>query len=181
MTTHAALSRRAWWRWIDLRSLRLMSDRMRRMIDTLGGTDVCCKARCGTQGRSIIYYRDLGWPVYYREFRCSIPTGERLAGFISPSCLRMRLTPTATSTSSADDELLHLMRIVQYNPDKGVYEAFPKQGYYNYAPRIRVRLATVSLANTGNSIQRNYYAVLVYYRSFRPAPTNSSAMRWLVR
>ena len=86
------------------------------------------------------------------------------------------------------DELFASIRgsRVQYNPDKGVYEGeafFLKQGYYNYAyiSTIRVRLATVSLANTGNfNTTENYYTVLVYYRSFGAAPTNS-AMRWLIR
>lgn len=165
------------WRWIDLRSLRLMSDRMRRMIDTLGGTDVYVKPDAERKGQIYVYYRDLDglftlensdgnnpyWQSDYARVHFTFvpPNGEAYAG------RDLYLFGELTNYSPDADSRM------QYNPDKGVYEGslFLKQGYYNYAYiSLDPRSAgdRFSLANTeGNfNTTENYYTVLVYYRSF---------------
>jgi hypothetical protein len=165
------------WRWIDLRSLRLMSDRMARMFDTLDRTDVYVKPDAERKGQIYVYYRDLNgiytvenadgnnpeWQSDYAyvHFTFVPPSADAYAG--------RELYLFGELTNYSLDESAKM----EFNADRGVYEGtlFLKQGYYNYSYVSidrREKGSRFSIANTeGNfNITENNYTVLVYYRAF---------------
>ena len=167
------------WRWIDLRSLRLMSDRMKRLVpDSNNQVYVYVKPDGERKSQSYIYYRDLDgiytiensdnanpyWQGDYAHVTFTfIPEGNRAYEGKSVY-LFGELTDYSQDSSSKMD----------FDSEKGVYQKtlFLKQGYYNYS---YVTLADnrkdgekYLFENTeGNySGTENSYTVLVYFRPF---------------
>jgi len=167
------------WRWIDLRSLRLMSDRMAKIIDTnKTRTDIYVKADGDRSQQVYIYYRDLNgiytientdgtnpfWQSDYAWVHFTyIPPGNRAYEGRSVYVFG-ELTSFAT-----DDE----SKMV-FNEQTGVYEKsiYLKQGYYNYSYVTMTDKKqsgfTPSLENTEGNYwgTENSYMVLVYFRPF---------------
>jgi hypothetical protein len=166
------------WRWVDLRSLRLMSDRMQKIVDTAKKVEVYVKPDVERRGQIYVYYRDLDgiytiensdgdnpyWQSDYAHvhFTYVPPNNQAYPG--KDIYLFGELTNyTADNTS----------RMV-FNPEKGVYEGtlFLKQGYYNYMyvstdPREKTTNRFSFASTEGNfDITENNYTVLVYYKSF---------------
>lgn len=166
------------WRWIDLRSLRLMSDRMQRLDKNARSTDVYVKPDADRGKQVYVYYRDLDgiftietndgvnpyWQADYANVHFSFfPPGNK--PFEGKSVyLFGELTNYAMDDSS---------RMV-FNEDRGAYEKtlLLKQGYYNYS---YVTLTdkkepgkTFSYENTEGNYwgTENAYMILVYYRPF---------------
>jgi len=167
------------WRWIDLRSLRLMSDRMKDLIDTSKTrTEVVVKPDTERKGQIYMFYRDLNgiytvenadgynpwWQSDYAYVRFTyIPPGGR-AYPGKDVYLFGELTNYLPDSSSRMD----------FNTEKGVYEKtlYLKQGYYNYS-----YITLDAGGNPGNRFSfdntegnftntENVYTVLVYYRPF---------------
>ncbi len=167
------------WRWIDLRSLQLMSDRMERLVDTNDArTEVYVKPDRERRNEIYVYYRDLNgiytienrdgnnpyWQSDYAyvHFTYIPPGGRQLAG--KDIYLFGELTNYLPNDSS---------RMV-FNAEKAVYEKtlWLKQGYYNYSyitldagkqagNRFAFDNTEGNFTNTENS-----YTVLVYFRPF---------------
>ena len=166
------------WRWIDLRSLRLLSDRMDRIVDTARRTDVYVKTEGQRSHQVYFYYRDQNgrfvientdgnnpqWQSDYAyvHFAFAPPGGQAFAG--KDMYVYGELTNYRTDDKSR----------MTFNPDTRQYEStlFLKQGYYNYSyVTVDARNPVVnrfSLMNTeGNfNTTENVYTVLVYYRGF---------------
>lgn len=166
------------WRWIDLRSLRLMSDRMLRIVDTSKQVDVYVKPDGERQQQVYIYYQDLDgiytienmdnsnayWESDYAQVHFTfVPPGGRAYGGKS-----VYLFGELTNYSPDDDS-----RMI-FNDEKGAYEKtlFLKQGYYNYSYITMTDKQhagnTVSFENTEGNYwgTENSYMVLVYFRPF---------------
>ncbi len=167
------------WRWIDLRSLRLMSDRMQRIVDTSKlRTDIYVKPDVERRQQVYIFYRDIDgiytventdgtnpyWQSDYAWVHFTfIPPGNR--AFEGKSVYVFgELTNYDTDESSK----------MIFNEQTGVYEKtlYLKQGYYNYS---YVTLTdnknagyNVSFENTEGNYwgTENGYMVLVYFRPF---------------
>jgi hypothetical protein len=165
------------WRWIDLRSLRLMSDRMQRLEKSGNVTEVFVKPDGERQQQPYIYYRDLDgiftiettdnvnpyWQGDYAKVHFSyFPPGNR------PYEGKSVYLYGAFTNYGANDSAKMI-----FNVDRGAYERtiFLKQGYYNYS------YITVPDKRTGENISfdntegnywgtENAYMVLVYYRAF---------------
>ena len=167
------------WRWIDLRSLRLMSDRMERLVDTNDArTEVYVKQDRERKSMIYVYYRDLNgiytienrdgnnpyWQsdYAYTHFSFMPPGGRPFAG--KDVYLLGELTNYLPNDVSR----------MEFNEQEGVYEKtlYLKQGYYNYsyitldagkAPGNRFSFENTegNFTNTENS-----YTVLVYFRPF---------------
>ncbi|MET0637550.1 MAG: DUF5103 domain-containing protein [Chitinophagaceae bacterium] len=166
------------WRWIDLRSLRLLSDRMDRIVDTAGRTDVYIKTESPRSQQVYFYYRDQNgryviensdgnnpqWQSDYAyvHFTFVPPGGQAFGG--KDVYVFGELTNYKTDDQS---------RMI-YNNEKGWYEStlLLKQGYYNYSYVVTDSRNPVinrySLIGTeGNfTSTENVYTVLVYYRGF---------------
>ncbi len=164
------------WRWIDLRSYRLMSDRM-KSIDTKGDTThVIVKPDVSRNGVPYVYYRDINgsytvealeninpfWQGEYGlvHFTYVPPDGRQIAG--NEVHLFGELTDFGTGGKG----------VMTYNNEQQVYEKtmYLKQGYYNYTyavlPREKGGVPDFGATEGNNWITENSYTVLVYYRPF---------------
>ena len=168
------------WRWIDLRSLRLMSERMVKLVDsdTSSRVDVYVKPDGDRRQQIYVYYRDINGiytvenrdnsnPFWQSDYAWThftfIPPGNR--PFEGRSMYIFgELTNYSQDESSRMD----------FNAEKGVYEKvlFLKQGYYNYSyvtlPDKKQTGTAISLDNTEGNYwgTENGYMVMVYFRPF---------------
>ena len=168
------------WRWIDLRSLRLMSDRMTKLVDsdTSSRVDVYIKPDGDLRQQIYVYYRDINGiytienrdnsnPFWQSDYAWThftfIPPGNRPYEGKSMYVFG-ELTNYAQDESSRMD----------FNEEKGQYEKmlYLKQGYYNYSyvtkPDKKQPGNTLLLENTEGNYwgTENGYMVMVYFRPF---------------
>jgi hypothetical protein len=164
------------FRWIDLRSLRLKSDRMLDINNKGDTTEVYVKPDPNRSEQVYVYYRDLNgsytietmesvnpfWQGDYALVHFSyFPPGNRpLAG--TDVYIFGEFTNYSTDSNSR----------MAFNTDRGAYEKtfLMKQGYYNYAYVTQAQGANgfPDFSQTeGNYFgTENSYTVLVYYRPF---------------
>jgi hypothetical protein len=168
------------WRWLDLRSLRLLSDRMLRIVDTNKiRTDVYVKP--DAERREQVY-------VFYRDFN-GIYTVENIDGtnpYWQSDYAWVHFTYVPPGNRAYEGKSVYLFgELTNYYPTEeskmifnettGVYEKelYLKQGYYNYSyvtmtDKKNIPFPQVSLENTEGNYwgTENNYMVLVYYRPF---------------
>ena len=164
------------FRWLDLRSLRLLSDRMLEMDTHSDTTTVLVKPDPNRSAQTYVYYHDLNgsytietlesinpfWQGDYARVRFSyFPPGNRaLEG--SDLYLFGEFTNYGTDTSAKMD----------FNRERGAYEKtlFLKQGYYSYlyATQPYGSRAFPDFSQTEGNYYgtENSYTILVYYRPF---------------
>lgn len=162
------------WRWLDLRSLRLLSDRIDRAVDKKTSVDIYMKPDIDRSGQRYVYYRDLNglyqvttyetinpyWQGDYATVHFSFATPDRQPYKDKDLYLLGQLN---------DYQYLEANRMV-FNEEKGLYEGsqYLKQGYYDYI----YQLADRNNPDERSALEGNYweteniYTVLVYYRSF---------------
>ncbi len=162
------------WRWLDLRSLRLQSDRVDSGTYGKKSTELYLKTDVDRASQRYAYFRDLNG-MYSSE------TYETINPYWQADYARIHFRfapPEGTAYANKDvylagqltDYALNNKTKMVFNEDKGVYEctAFLKQGYYNY---------TYIAVDKNNPSQRrdlegdyweteNSYTILMYYRSF---------------
>lgn len=166
------------WRWIDLRSLRLKSDRMQRIVDndSTSRIDVYVTPDADRRQQVYIYYSDINglytvenrdnsnpyWQSDYAWVHFTyIPPGNRqLEG--KSIYLFGELTNYEQNENSK----------MEFNPERGVYEKelYLKQGYYNYSyvTLTDKKNVVASVENTEGNYwgTENSYMILVYFRPF---------------
>ena len=162
------------WRWLDLRSLRLLSERVDHADNKKNTVDIFVKPDIDRNAQRYVYYPDLNG-----QYLCT--TYETINPYWQGDYATVHFTfVTPSQTAYADKELYLTGQLTDYqlnnsskmifNTDKGIYEGtqFLKQGYYNYGytlvdkndPSIRTDLE-------GNYWEtENTYTILVYYKSF---------------
>jgi hypothetical protein len=168
------------WRWIDLRSLRLRSDRVQKIedADNSSRVDVYVTPDVERRQQLYVYYRDINgiytvenrdnpnalWQSDYAWVHFTfVPPGNRAYEGKS-----VYLFGELTNYEQNDSSKL------VFNEEKGVYERtlYLKQGYYNYS---YVTLTDKKDANIQPSLENtegnfwgteNGYMVLVYFRPF---------------
>lgn len=168
------------WRWIDLRSLRLRSDRMAKIEDNDNSTrtDVYV-AVDGDRTRQIyVYYRDNNglFTIENRDNPNAFWQGDYAwvhFTFVPPGN-----QPFAGKNVYLYGELVNYEQNenakMEFNTEKGVYEKvlFLKQGYYNYSyvtlTDRKDEGIVPSLENTEGNYwgTENSYLVMVYFRPF---------------
>lgn len=163
------------WRWLDLRSLRLQSDRVETAKYSNQGTEVFVKPDADRSGLQFNFYRDANGRYYLQpsenidprwqsdyatvHFRFVPPGNQPLGGrelYLIGALNNYDLDPAAQ---------------MRFNEQQGVYETslFLKQGYYDYAYvtiDTQDPKRTPSFGNTEGNIweTENEYMILVYYR-----------------
>lgn len=165
------------WRWIDLRSLRLMSDRMQRIDKKSNSTDVYVKPDGERNQQVYIYYRDLNG-LY------TIETSENINPFWQGDYANVHFSFFPPGNHPYDGRNVYLYgQITNYIPDessrmvfneaRGAYEKtlFLKQGFYNYSYVTMPDKSTdqvISVESTEGNYwgTENAYMILVYYRPF---------------
>ena len=166
------------WRWIDLRSFRLLSDRMEQIKDTGTIKDIYIKPDVERQTNVYVYYRDLNG-MY------TIENSERNNPYWQSDYANVHFTFVPPGNRAYNGKSIYLFgELTNYTPDEsskmefneeaGVYEKtmFLKQGFYNYAyisvPEGKQPADSFSFENTEGNYwgTENEYTVLVYFRPF---------------
>ncbi|HNC39159.1 MAG TPA: DUF5103 domain-containing protein [Chitinophagaceae bacterium] len=167
------------WRWVNLRSFRLRSDRVQQIVDTSKTrTDIYVKPDAERYNQVYIYMPDINglytlqnddgtnpyWQSDYAWVHFSfIPPGNR--AFEGRS---IYLFGELTNYDlNVDSKML-------FNEDKGVYEKsiFLKQGYYNYSYVTLTDKKEAGVSPSFENTEGNYwgadnaYMIMVYYRPF---------------
>lgn len=166
------------WRWIDLRSLRLMSERMQRITDSNNIPHVFVTPDAERKQQVYVFYRDLDG-IYTIENR----DGNNPYWQSDYAWVHFTYVPPGGQPYPGRDvylfgELTNYLpndySRLDFNREKGVYEKklFLKQGYYNYSyitldagKRITNRFAFDNTEGNFTNTENNY-TVLVYFRPF---------------
>ena len=163
------------FRWLDLRSLRLLSDRMQRLDNKGDSVHVYVKPESSRNGQSYIYFRDLngGYTIEtyesinpfwqgdyaYTHFKYFPPNNRPIPG--TDLYIFGEITNYATDTTG----LMH------FNEESGAYEKtlLLKQGYYNYlyaTKPMRGGQPDFSQTEGNHWSTENNYTIFIYYRPF---------------
>jgi len=165
------------WRWIDLRSLRLMTDRMQRLDKNKLVTDVFVKPDGERLQQPYLYYRDLNGLFTIENADNVNPYWQGDYAYVHFSYFPPANRPYEGKNIYIYGELtgygISDSTKMSFNADRGAYEKtlFLKQGYYNYS---YVTITdnrngeNFSIANTEGNYwaTENNYMVLVYYHAF---------------
>ncbi|HYE53519.1 MAG TPA: type IX secretion system plug protein domain-containing protein, partial [Chitinophagaceae bacterium] len=163
------------WRWLDLRSFRLQSDRVMNAKYTNTSTEIFVKPDQSRKSYQFSFYRDING--FY-----SIEPSESVNPYWQADYATVRFTYIPPNNIPYPDKDVYLFGMftnygmddsakMRFNADKGVYETslFLKQGYYDFS--------YVTLDRKGSNRQfsfdetegnywesENEYTILVYYR-----------------
>lgn len=165
------------WRWIDLRSLKLMSERMTRIDKQPTRTDVYVKPDGERQQQIYLYYRDING-LYTIENSDNInPFWQSDYAFVHFSFFPPGNKPYSERDVYLFGELTNYLADenskMDFNEEKGAYEKtlLLKQGFYNYS-YVTVSSKKINEACSFENTEGNYwgtenqYTILVYYRAF---------------
>lgn len=162
------------WRWLDLRSFRLQSDRIDHADYKKTSTDMYVKTDVDRTGQRYLYF-----PDYDGMF--NIVTYESINPFWQGDYATVHFSFAAPNNQPYSGRDLYLAGgftgykltdqwKMNFNRETGRYEtsAFMKQGYYNYT------YISVSQSNPSDRLElegnywetENSYSILVYYKSF---------------
>ena len=164
------------FRWIDLRSLRLMSDRMVDISDRQDTTHVIVKPDGSRNGQTYIYYRDINGSYTLETLESVNPYWQGDYGYV-----HFTYFPPGNRAIEGQDvylfgEFTQFARDTSgkmyFNEERGAYEKsiFLKQGFYNYSyvtmPQKARGYPDFSATEGNYWGTENSYVVLVYYRPF---------------
>lgn len=163
------------WRWIDLRSFRLQSDRVESAKYSTSNTEIFVRPDADRSQQKFNFFRDMNglfriepsesinpyWQADYATVRFTfVPPGNTMM----PN-RDIFLFGKLNNYNLADSAKMH------FNVEKGVYERtlFLKQGYYDYSyvtiERGDPKRTTSFEFTEGNYWEtENEYTILVYYR-----------------
>ncbi len=162
------------WRWLDLRSFRLLSDRADSSSSNNKTTDIFLKTDVNRSGQRYVYFPDYNgmynivtyesinplWQGDYATVHFKFDTENS----IEYNYKDVYLAGQFTGYQLTDDWKL------KFNPSTGLHEcrAFLKQGYYNYTyVSVDQKNPEQQFPLEGNYWEtENSYTVLVYYKSF---------------
>ena len=168
------------WRWIDLRSLRLMSERMDKLFDsdTSDRVDVYVKPDGERRQQLYVYYRDING-IYTIENR------DNANPYWQSDYAWTHFTFMPPGNKAYEGKSVYVFgELTNYNQDdaskmifndeKGVYEKalYLKQGYYNYSYVTLTDKKQAGIQASLENTEGNYwgtengYMVLVYFRPF---------------
>jgi hypothetical protein len=162
------------WRWLDLRSLRLLSDRIDSSSDKKNSVDIYMKPDIDRSAQRYVYYKDLNGLYQATTYETINPYWQADYATVHFSFV----TPSMTAYPGKDLYLIGQLTDYQltdankmiFNQEKGIYEGsqYLKQGYYDYG----YLLVDKNDPAQRNELEGNYwetenvYTVLVYYKSF---------------
>lgn len=164
------------FRWIDLRSLRLKSDRMQELNNRGDTVKVDVKPDPNRNGQAYVYYRDLNGVYTIETLESNNPFWQGDYSLVNFSYFPPGNRPFPNKDVYLFGEFTNYGadttgRMV-FNPDRGAYERtlFLKQGFYNYLyatqPAGRAAFPDFSDIEGNYYGTENSYTVLVYFRPF---------------
>jgi len=163
------------WRWIDLRSFRLQSDRVANAIYGKTTTDIFVRPDIDRSQQRFNFYRDANGRYGLQPSENINPLWQSDYATVHFSYVPPNNQPYADKDlflfGQLTDYNLNDDAKMIYNADKGVYEASPflKQGYYDYMyvtidRKVPRRMASFELTEGNLWESENSYMILVYYR-----------------
>lgn len=163
------------WRWLDLRSFRLQSDRVERADYSKSGTIIYVKPDMDRSAQRFSFFRD-------HNGRFTIENTEGLNPYWQGDYARVKFSfvpPGNTAFRGRDVYLTGALTNyylgedarMRFDADKGVYETemMLKQGYYDYA-YVTIDQQSGNRRPVFDYTEGNYweaendYTILVYYR-----------------
>lgn len=162
------------WRWVDLRTIRLRTDRVKQIIDSDSSDRVDIFVNPdGEKGQQpYLYYRDLDG-LFYIESK-DAPNSYWQSDY---AWVHFTYVPPARRAIAGKDIYLNgaLTNYMSdpsskmiFNEEKGQYEAvlYLKQGYYNYS--YITKNSNGSMENSEGDYwgTENQYLILTYYKPF---------------
>lgn len=162
------------WRWLDLRSFRLLSDRVRRQENTNRTYDLYTVPDVSRNIQRYVYYRD------YNGIYASL-TNESVNPYWQGDYAAVHFTYAPPDNIPYRQDLYLVGQITNYGKDpeakmswnesQGVYQTtlWLKQGYYDYIYALEEKRNGRTVFTTdqteGNIWEsENEYMILVYYR-----------------
>jgi hypothetical protein len=164
------------WRWIDVRSLRLQSDRMERLDTRKDTAQIFVKSETSRNGQVYVFYRDLNGSYTIETLETINPFWQGDYGNVHFSYTPPGGKPFEGRDVYVFGEMTDYATNGQgrmlFNQETKRYETtlFLKQGFYNYTymtlPSGKVGYPDFSVTEGHNWTTENAYTVLVYYRPF---------------
>ena len=162
------------WRWLDLRSLRLLSDRIERAVDKKTSVDIFMKPDIDRSAQRYVYYRDLNGLYQATTYESINPYWQGDYATVHFSYLTPDKQPYKNKdlyiTGQLTDYQFNDASKMVFNEEKGLYEGslYLKQGYYDYGYQaIDKNNPEDQSTLEGNYWEtENIYTILIYYRSF---------------
>lgn len=162
------------WRWLDLRSFRLQSDRVDSASYKKNSTDIFVKPDIDRRGQKYVYFSDLDGSYLITTYESINPLwqGDYATVYFSFANPDFKPFPGADlyiSGGFTDYDYSDKWKL-KFNEARGMYEtsAFLKQGYYNY----QYVLVDQHDPSKRTSLEGNYfetennYTILLYYKGF---------------
>ena len=162
------------WRWLDLRSFRLQSDRVDSGAYTKSSTTLFLKTDIDRSGQRYVFFPDLNGMYNISTYETINPLWQGDYATVHFSFARPDGNPYTNRDIYLAGQFTGFQFTdqwkMQYDPETGKYScsAFLKQGYYNYT------YITVDQQNPGQRTElegnywetENIYTILIYYKSF---------------
>ena len=162
------------WRWLDLRSFRLQSDRIDSANYKKKSTDMYVKPDIDRSAQRYVYFPDYDGMFYIITYESINPfwQGDYATvhfSFVTPNAEAYPNKELYLAGYFTNYELSDRWKMT-FNPETRRYEgtAFMKQGYYNYT----YLCVDQNDPNNRTDLEGNYwetensYTILVYYKSF---------------
>ena len=162
------------WRWLDLRSFRLQSDRVERATYTNNKTEVFVKPDLDRATQRFVFYRDNNGMFYNNVTESINPLWQADYATVHFRYIPQGKVPYPNKDVYLYGELSNYGDLdsarMSYNEQEGMYETslFLKQGYYDYTYITKnADGSNPSFDLTeGNFFEtENNYTILVYYRA----------------
>ena len=162
------------WRWLDLRSFRLQSERVERADYSKTATHIFVKPDIDRHAQKYIYYMDLNGMYQVTTYESINPYWQGDYATVDFSFI----TPSQTAYPDKDlylfgqltDYKLTEANKMNFNTEKGIYEGtqFLKQGYYSYGYMLVDKNDPTKRTELEGDYweTENSYTILVYYKSF---------------
>lgn len=164
------------FRWIDLRSLRLKSDRMQEIDTRRDTTDVIVKPDPDRTKQVYVYYRDLNGSYTMETLESINPYWQADYAWVHFSYFPPNNLPFPGNDLYLFGEFTNYSSDTSgkmtFNKERGAYEKtmFLKQGFYNYLyalkPATGKGYPDFSQTEGNYFATENSYVILVYYRPF---------------
>ncbi|RYF83536.1 MAG: DUF5103 domain-containing protein [Chitinophagaceae bacterium] len=162
------------WRWLDLRSFRLQSDRVARANYNKTSTELFLKPDADRRAQRYVYFPDYNGMYNISTYETINPLWQGdyatvYFSYLPPDGLPYPQQDVYLRGAFTGYALNEKWRM-KYNEETKMYEAsaFLKQGYYNYeyvlAKQGNDKQATALEGNYWET--ENSYTILIYYKSF---------------
>ena len=162
------------WRWLDLRSFRLQSERVEKADYTNKTTKIYVKPDVNRGTQKYLYYQDLNGLFQVTTYESINPYWQgdyaTVQFSFAPPNQREFANKNLYLFGQLTDYKLNDSTILRFNSEKRMYEGsqYLKQGYYSYG----YMLVDKNDTNQREEMDGNYwetensYTILVYYKSF---------------